>query len=77
MDLKILAICDTNWQYAKKLMEAFCEKKHHGFQIHVFSNVKELKLFTQKNQLEIQRFRKKQKASNIVVYVAKLKGHEP
>ena len=53
MDIKILAICDTNWQYAKKLMEAFCEKKHHGFQIHVFSNVRELKIFTQRNKLEI------------------------
>ena len=34
-------------------MEVFCEKKTHGFQIHVFSNVAELAIFAHKNELEI------------------------
>lgn len=53
MDLKILAICDVEALYAKRLMEVFCEKKTHGFQIHVFSNVAELAIFAHKNELEI------------------------
>ena len=53
MDLKILAICDVEALYAKRLMEVFCEKKTHGFHIHVFSNVEELAIFAHKNELEI------------------------
>ena len=53
MDTKILVICDTEKQYAKKLMEAFCEKKNFGFQVHAFSNVKELELFAARARIEI------------------------
>ena len=53
MDVKILAICDTEQQYAKKLMEAFCEKKTLGFQIHAFSKTEELEHFALKNQIEL------------------------
>jgi hypothetical protein len=34
-------------------MKVFCEKRSHGFQVHVFSNVAELVSFTHRNQLEI------------------------
>ena len=53
MEVKILAICDENSRYSIKLMERFCEKKNLGFQIHVFSTVKELEYFAEKNQLEV------------------------
>ena len=53
MDVKVLAVCDAEKQYAMKLMEAFCEKRNLGFQIHVFSDVEELKQFAQHTQLEI------------------------
>lgn len=53
MDVKVLAICDTEKQYAIKLMEAFCEKKNFGFQIHVFSETKELEKFAAQVQIEI------------------------
>lgn len=53
MDVKVLAICDAEKQYAIKLMEAFCEKKNFGFQVHAFSEVKELKQFAEKVQIEI------------------------
>ncbi len=53
MDVKILAVCDVDKHYAKKLMESFCERKNIGFQIHAFSDVKELEHFAQQNQLEI------------------------
>lgn len=53
MDVKIFAICDTEKRYAVKLMEAFCEKKNFGFQIHAFSKVQELTLFAQQTQIEV------------------------
>lgn len=53
MDKKILAICDEEKQYAFKLMEAFCEKKNLGFQIHAFSGVKELQQFAARTRIEI------------------------
>lgn len=53
MEVKVLAICDTEKQYAIKLMEAFCEKKNFGFQIHAFSAVKELELFAARTRIEI------------------------
>ncbi len=52
MDVKVLAICDTE-MYAVKLMEAFCGKKQFGFQIHAFSKVEQLEQFSQKGQIEI------------------------
>ena len=53
MDVKILAICDREKQYALKLMEAFCGKKQFGFQVHVFSEVEHLEQFSQKTGIEI------------------------
>lgn len=53
MNIKVLAICDAEKQYAVKLMEAFCEKKNLGFQVHVFSDVVELEQFAARNQMEI------------------------
>lgn len=53
MDVKVLAICDTEKQYAIKLMEAFCGKKNFGFQVHVFSEVRELEQFAERMQIEI------------------------
>lgn len=53
MDVKIFAICDTEKRYAVKLMEAFCEKKNFGFQVHAFSEVEELELFAQQTQIEV------------------------
>ena len=53
MDVKVLAICDTEKQYAKRLMEAFCEKKTPGFQIHAFSKTEELEHFASQNQIEL------------------------
>ena len=53
MEVKILAICDTQKQYAIRLMEAFCEKKNFGFQIHAFSDVKELQQFAERVEIEI------------------------
>lgn len=53
MDVKILAICDTEKRYAQKLMEAFCENKTLGFQIHAFSKTEELECFAKQNQLEL------------------------
>ena len=53
MDVKIFAICDTEKQYAVKLMEVFCEKKNLGFQIHAFSEPEELKQFALQTQIEI------------------------
>lgn len=53
MDVKVLAICDVEKQYAIKLMEAFCEKKTLGFQIHAFSELVELEQFAAHHQVEI------------------------
>lgn len=53
MDVKVLAICDMEKQYAIKLMEAFCEKKNFGFQVHAFSDVVELEQFAARTQIEI------------------------
>lgn len=53
MEVKVLAICDAEKQYAIRLMEAFCEKKNFGFQVHVFSNVTELEQFLAQVQIEI------------------------
>ena len=53
MEVKILAICDTQKQYAIRLMEAFSEKKNFGFQIHAFSDVKELQQFAERVEIEI------------------------
>ncbi len=53
MEAKILAICDTEKQYAIKLMEAFCEKKNFGFQVHAFSETEELEKFAAQVQIEI------------------------
>lgn len=53
MEIKVIAVCDTEKQYAVKLMEAFSEKKNLGFQVHAFSDVEELEQFAHKNQLEI------------------------
>lgn len=53
METKVLAICDTEKQYAIKLMEAFCGKKNFGFQVHAFSTVKDLELFAARTRIEI------------------------
>ena len=53
MDVKIFAICDAEKRYAEKLMEAFCERKNFGFQVHAFSRVEELKLFAEHTQIEV------------------------
>lgn len=53
MDVKVLAICDAEKQYAVKLMEAFCGKKQFGFQVHAFSEVEQLEQFSRKAQIEI------------------------
>ena len=53
MEVKVLAICDEEKQYALKLMEAFCEKKNLGFQIHAFSGVEELEQFAARTPMEI------------------------
>ena len=53
MDVKVLAICDTEKQYSLKLMEAFCGKAQFGFQVHVFSGVEHLEQFSQKTPIEI------------------------
>lgn len=52
MDVKILAICDTEKRYAVKLMEAFCGS-NFGFQTHAFSSTKELELFAAQAQIEV------------------------
>lgn len=53
MDVKILAICDTEKMYARKLMEAFCEKKNLGFLVHAFSQTEELERFAARTQIEL------------------------
>ena len=53
MDVKMLAICDTQKRYAMKLMEAFCGKKQLDFQIHVFSGIEELEQFAKNRPIEI------------------------
>lgn len=53
METKVLAICDSETQYALKLMEAFCDKKKFGFQVHAFSTVNELELFAERIRIEI------------------------
>lgn len=53
MDVKILAICDTEQKYAIKLMEAFCAKNQFGFQIHAFSKVEKLEESAAQNQIEV------------------------
>ena len=53
MDVKVLAICDEEKQYALKLMEAFSERKNLGFQIHAFSGVDELMQFAARTPMEI------------------------
>lgn len=53
MDVKILAICDTQKKYAIKLMEAFSGKKQLDFQVHVFSGIEELEQFARNQPIEI------------------------
>ena len=53
MNVKVLAVCDAEKQYAIKLMEAFCEKKNSGFQVHAFSDVVELEQFAAQTRIEI------------------------
>lgn len=53
METKVLAICDTEKQYALKLMEAFSEKKNFGFQVHAFSKVNDLEHFAARTRIEI------------------------
>lgn len=53
MEKKVLAICDTEKQYAIRLMEALSEKKNFGFQIHAFSETEELRQFAERVQIEI------------------------
>ena len=53
MDVKVLAICDEEKQYALKLMEAFSDRKNLGFQIHAFSVVEELEQFAARTPVEI------------------------
>lgn len=53
MDAKVLAICDTEKQYAWRLMEVLCEKKQFGFQVHAFSEIGQLEQFAQRTQIEI------------------------
>lgn len=53
MEIKVLAICDTEKQYAIKLMEAFCDKKDFGFQVHAFFDAEELRQFAAKTRVEI------------------------
>lgn len=53
MNVKIFAICDTEKRYAIKLMEAFCEKKNLGFQVHAFSETEEFQRFAKQTQIEI------------------------
>lgn len=53
MEVKVLAICDREKQYALKLMKAFCEKKSFGFQVRVFSGVEELEQALLQIQIEI------------------------
>lgn len=53
MDVKILAICDTEKLYARKLMEAFSRKETSIFQIHAFSTEEELAAFAERTQVEI------------------------
>lgn len=53
MESKILVICDTEKQYAIRLMEAFCERKNLGFQVHAFSDMKELEGFAAQTKIEI------------------------
>ena len=53
METKVLAICDTEKQYALKLMEAFCGKKNFGFQVHAFSTVNDLEHFAARTRIEI------------------------
>lgn len=52
METKVLAICDTE-KYSIKLMEAFCEKKNLGFQVHAFSEVNELEQYILRTPVEI------------------------
>ncbi len=52
MDVKILAVCDTEERYAVKLMEAFCEN-NFGFQTHAFSSMEELMLFAAQVPIEV------------------------
>lgn len=52
MDVKVLAVCDTEERYAVKLMEAFCEN-NFGFQTHAFSSTEELTLFAEQVQIEV------------------------
>lgn len=53
MEKKILAICDVEKLYAFKLMEAFCEKKNLGFQVHAFFSIEELQSFATRTRIEI------------------------
>lgn len=53
MEVKTLAICDQDKQYAIKLMRAFSEKRNFGFQVRVFSDAGELKQFLLQTQIEI------------------------
>lgn len=53
LDVKVLAICDTERLYAGKLMEALGSQDSHIFQIHAFSTAEELKACAQKLQVEI------------------------
>ncbi len=53
MDVKVLAICDAEKQYALRLMEALCEKKNLDFQVRAFSDEIELEQFAADHPLEI------------------------
>lgn len=68
MEIKVLAICDTEKQYALKLMEAFCEKKNLGFQVHAFSTVEDLEQFALRTRIEILLIPGKNMSKNLNTY---------
>lgn len=53
MDVKILAICDTDKQYARRLMEAFCVMEPFVFRVHAFSTEEELHIFARQERIEV------------------------
>lgn len=53
MNAKILAICDSEINYARRLMEAFAEMQPAIFQIYVFSGIESLELFLKDHKVEI------------------------
>lgn len=52
MEKKVLVICDTEKQYAVKLMEVL-SRKNFGFQIHAFSDLDGLCRFAERTPIEI------------------------